>query len=289
MDIYNRNEVLVYQHNIKLPVFEGPLDLLLTLIKKNRINIYDIPINKITEEYLKATGINGFDPNRSVNIELGGEFIVMAANLIYIKSLMLLPQDILDGNEIRENDDPRSELVNRLIEYQKVKEFSLFLENKPILGRDVFNINIDINNVNVRDFGNLDEETSEIVAYKYKTDGDFLYNANIFVLAENFYSIFVESKKRNESYELKKQNFSIREKIIEIVNLLKTVRVTTFSELTSKYVSKEESAASFLAILEMSRLIIINLEQLEDFGEIYLSLANKNRTISYNTKIANIT
>ena len=289
MDIYNRNDVLVYQHNIKLPVFEGPLDLLLTLIKKNRINIYDIPINKITEEYLKATGINGFDPNRSVNIELGGEFIVMAANLIYIKSLMLLPQDILDGNEIRENDDPRSELVNRLIEYQKVKEFSLFLENKPILGRDVFNINIDINNVNVRDFGNLDEETSEIVAYKYKTDGDFLYNANIFVLAENFYSIFVESKKRNESYELKKQNFSIREKIIEIVNLLKTVRVTTFSELTSKYVSKEESAASFLAILEMSRLIIINLEQLEDFGEIYLSLANKNRTISYNTKIANIT
>jgi len=103
-------------YKVKLEVFEGPLDLLLYLIKKEEIDIYDIPIAKITDQYLEYLELM-----KLLDLNIAGEFLVMAATLIHIKSRMLLPPDQLEGEE-KEEEDPRAELVRRLLEYKKFKE-----------------------------------------------------------------------------------------------------------------------------------------------------------------------
>ena len=117
-------------YEVKLDIFEGPLDLLLYLIKKNEIDIYDIPIAFITEQYLKHLEIM-----KSLNLDLAGEYLVLTATLIHIKSKMLLP--VQDGDE-EDESDPREELVRQLLEYQAFKEASLDLDKRFLLGRDVF-------------------------------------------------------------------------------------------------------------------------------------------------------
>jgi segregation and condensation protein A len=117
---------------IQLENFEGPLDLLLHLIKKNEMDVYDIPMAEITRQYLSI-----LDAMKSLNLDLAGEFLLMAATLLHIKSKMLLPKIVEDELE-EEEEDPRAELVRRLLEYQKYKEVSLTLESKPQLGRDLF-------------------------------------------------------------------------------------------------------------------------------------------------------
>ncbi|GIW45325.1 MAG: segregation and condensation protein A [Candidatus Binatia bacterium] len=117
-------------YRVRLEVFEGPLDLLLHLIKKNEVQITDIPISVITEQYLKY-----LDWMRELRLDVAGEFLVMAATLMLIKSRMLLPAD----EEFEEDDgDPRQELVQQLREYQKYREAALALAERPLLGRDVF-------------------------------------------------------------------------------------------------------------------------------------------------------
>src|SRR5512146_1553806 len=110
-------------YKIKLPVFEGPLDLLLHLIRENKIDIYDIPISFITGRYLEYIALM-----KELNLEIAGEFLVMAATLVHIKSRMLLPVDEHAGDEERE--DPRLELVQRLLDYQTFKEASCILREK---------------------------------------------------------------------------------------------------------------------------------------------------------------
>ena len=118
-------------YEIKLEVFEGPLDLLLFLIKKNEIDIYNIPIAAITEEYLKH-----LEAMKSLNLDLAGEYLVMASTLVHIKSRMLLPVSE-DESEIDE-EGPRAELVRQLLEYKAFKEAALDLGKRNLLGRDVF-------------------------------------------------------------------------------------------------------------------------------------------------------
>ncbi len=119
-------------YEIKLDIFEGPLDLLLYLIRKNEIDIYNIPIALITEQYLEY-----LDMMRSLNLDLAGEYLVLAATLIHIKSKLLLPP--AEGEEEEEEgEDPRAELVQQLLEYQAFKEAALSLETRPLLDRDVF-------------------------------------------------------------------------------------------------------------------------------------------------------
>ncbi len=119
-------------YEIKLDIFEGPLDLLLYLIRKNEIDIYNIPIALITEQYLEY-----LDLMRSLNLDLAGEYLVLAATLIHIKSRMLLPP-VEGDDEAEEGEDPRAELVQQLLEYQAFKEAALNLEERPLLERDVF-------------------------------------------------------------------------------------------------------------------------------------------------------
>ena len=119
-------------YRVKLDVFEGPLDLLLYLIRKNEVDIYDIPIAEITRQYLEMLNVM-----RTLNLDIAGEFLVMAATLTHIKSRMLLPAPPA-GEEEEEGEDPRKELVDRLLEYERFKEAAQSLENKDILERDVF-------------------------------------------------------------------------------------------------------------------------------------------------------
>ncbi|MDH3998596.1 MAG: segregation/condensation protein A, partial [Desulfuromonadales bacterium] len=119
-------------YSVHLENFEGPLDLLLHLIKKNEMDIYDIPMAEITSQYLAI-----LDTMKTLNLDVAGEFLLMAATLIHVKSKLLLPKVAEDETE-EEEDDPRAELVRRLLEYQKYKEVSLTLDDSPQLYRDVF-------------------------------------------------------------------------------------------------------------------------------------------------------
>ena len=125
------NEEQTTGYAIKLDIFEGPLDLLLYLIKKNEIDIYNIPIATITEQYLQYIKMI-----KSLNLDLAGEYLVMASTLIHIKSKMLLPEPEEPDEE--DEEDPRAELVRQLLEYQAFKEAAANLQKRPLLERDVF-------------------------------------------------------------------------------------------------------------------------------------------------------
>src|SRR5512135_2949259 len=118
-------------YRVKLDVFEGPLDLLLHLIKRNEVEIVDIPIAGITEQYLAY-----LEMMRELNLDIAGEFLVMAATLTLIKSRMLLPPS--EGDEEEEEADPRADLVRQLLDYQRYREAALELSERPLLHRDVF-------------------------------------------------------------------------------------------------------------------------------------------------------
>jgi segregation and condensation protein A len=270
---------LSFYPNVTLQAYDGPLDLLLTLIKKNKINIYDIPIVEITDQYLEAIGLNEENAAFSYdtfNLDLGGDFIVMAAQLIYIKSVMLLPKQS-DGGESYENEndaaDPRSELTDMLLEYRKVKEVSYFLNNRPILGRDVFEIKVFKND--------------ETLLEKIESAENTIFDANIFILSKYFYNKMSESQNRINIYEVTRENFSVKEKIIEIMETLGTVRDLEFGKLVKDSTCKDELFTYFLALLEMARLVLINLNQIQLFGEIYISLT-ANALIEYRSKIASM-
>ncbi len=265
-------------NNVSLQAYDGPLDLLLSLIKKNKINIYDIPIASITDQYLNTIGLNEdmlATSLLSFNLDSSGDFIVMAAQLIYIKSLMLLPsyydkeKNMTDDEDI----DPRTELANMLIEYQKVKEVAFFLDSRPILGRDVFEINVF-----------RKDKPSEPEQEKSK---EILFDANIFILSEYFYYKMTEAKKRINTYEVAKERFSIKDKIIEIMEKFSIAERIIFSGLMKEAASKDELFTYFLALLEMSRLILINLDQMQPFGEIYISPV-AGGVLNYKPKIINI-
>lgn len=264
-------------NNVNLQSYDGPLDLLLSLIKKNKINIYDIPIIEITNQYLNAIGLDEDRINASLtgfNLDSSGDFIVIAAQLIYIKSLMLLPSyDKEKSGDDDENIDPRTELADMLIEYQKVKEVAFFLDNRPILGRDVFEINI------FRKDNPFEPEQ--------KKPQETLFEANIFILSEYFYYKITEAQKRINVYEVTKENFSIKDKIIEIMEGFVMAERITFSELVKEVGCKDELFTYFLALLEMSRLILINLDQIQPFGDIYI-LPVGNSIFTYKSKIVNI-
>ena len=120
-------------YQIKLPIFEGPLDLLLHLIREHEINIYDIPIAFITQQYLEYIELL-----KNLNLEIAGEFLVMASTLIYIKSRTLLPKSEVGADMEEEGEDPREELVRKLLEYKKYKEAAGLLRDKEIAYKNVF-------------------------------------------------------------------------------------------------------------------------------------------------------
>jgi len=231
-------------YKVKLPVFEGPLDLLLYLIKKEELDIYDIPIALITEQYLEY-----LEMMKLLDLNIAGEFLVMAATLIHIKSKMLLPQEE-KMDEIQVEEDPRAELVKRLIEYKKFKEAAFSLNDMEKKQRDVFSIKAQ---------PAFDKES--------ENDNDDGFEANIFDLITAFVKV-VKNFSKDDFHRVARDEFTVSQKIHDLYHMLVMRPAIHFYDLFKDTKNKLEAITLFMALLELIRLNEVVVVQKEMFGEI---------------------
>ncbi|MGE5893201.1 MAG: segregation and condensation protein A [bacterium] len=232
-------------YNIKVPVFEGPLDLLLHLIREHKIDIYDIPIALITGQYLQY-----LEMMKELNLEIAGEFLVMAATLIHIKSRMLLPAD--ETVSVEEQEDPRLELVQRLLEYQALKEAALSLREKEETWRDYFRREP------------APDEKAEAEAEKDLS----LFDLSLFDLIGAFRK-FLE-KAPLEAAEITRETLTVKDKIAFIVDRLSSEEAVPFEELFAGDRTKAQMVVTFIALLEIIRLGLARAYQDKEFGVIWI-------------------
>ena len=229
-------------YKVQLPVFEGPLDLLLYLIKKDEINIYDIPITRITDQYLEH-----LDVMKLLDLEIAGEFILMAATLMHIKSKMLLPAEETE-EEVAEEVDPREELVRKLIEYKKFKEAAGQFRQIQEKQRDSF----------ARLPG------AERQAFESK---DSYFEASLFDLITAFSKVLKEIPK-GAFHRVIQDEFTVSDKIHDILHLLVEKSVIYFSRLFQGARNKNEIVTIFLALLELVKIKELIVRQKAPFAEI---------------------
>ena len=235
-------------YKVKLEVFEGPLDLLLYLIKQDEIDIYDISLERITSQYLEY--LQAF---KELNIELAGEFIVMAANLIYLKSRSLLPRDQQPPEEDASEDDPRWELIRQLIEYKKFKEAASELNLRALEQERIF----------VR-------ETALTSAIQEPLR---LGEVGIFQLIGAFQTVIKRIEARQDVQEIFSERFTVSEKIDSILQRIATGNRFRFSDLFGGAASRVEVVVTFLALLELIRLRQVRAVQKNVFKEIEIEAA----------------
>jgi segregation and condensation protein A len=221
------------EYEVKLEIFEGPLDLLLHLIHKNEVDIFDIPITTITEQYLAY-----LDMMKALNISVAGDFLVMASTLIHIKSKMLLP----GINEGDEDEDPRDEITRPLLEYMRLKEMAEELSEREILGKDVF----------TRQDFSLDQE--QIDAEVPRLD------VSLFQLIDAFKRI-MEKLEPGADLTLEHEKWSIKEKSQLIVSFLKQRGEMFFDEIFTEDRNVSELIVTFLALLELVHTGLVRVFQ----------------------------
>ncbi len=226
---------------VKLPAFEGPLDLLLHLIKKHEINIYDIPISLITGQYLEYLSLM-----TSLNLTVAGEFLVMAATLIHIKSKTLLPPSETDGEE--DEEDPRVDLVMRLLEYQRFKDAAHGFESRENEWREVF-----------------------YRPASHGTDGPMdeinLVDMSLFDLLEALRGV-MERAPEKKSLEIVVDELSVQDRMSLILDRLESDESITFTSLFDDDTTRLAMIVTFLALLELIRLKRVRIIQAELFGAI---------------------
>src|SRR6266480_3296285 len=225
------------QLKITLGDFEGPLDLLLYLIRQEQVNIYDIPIARITDEYLRYLNLM-----QELDLALAGDFLVMAAQLIEVKSRMLLPRDPLAPAE--EIEDPRAELVNRLLEHEKFKAAAQMLWSRATVERAVFK----------RAEIETDKNNPEVVV-------------GLFDLLRVFQEILARHKEE-VMLEIEREEVSMAEMIDRLRNMVRSAGELNLMKFFERAQSRRELVVAFLSVLELVRLSEIALEQRETFGEI---------------------
>jgi segregation and condensation protein A len=230
---------------VQLEIFEGPLDLLLHLIKKNEVSITDIPIATITEQYLATLELM-----QSLNLDVAGEFLVMAATLIHIKSRMLLPAGDDEPDE-DEGSDPRDELVRRLLEYQRFKEAADQLERREILSRDVF----------VRAAAPAEENPP--AAFR---------ELSVFELLAALGRVLNRLPK-DDIHEVTLEKITVREKMTLLLDTLRSNGQVLFESLFSKVKSRMEVVVTFLAMLELVKNRAVRIFQGEATGPIIIEAA----------------
>ncbi|MDB6113368.1 MAG: scpA 2 [Lacunisphaera sp.] len=232
-------------YRIKLPVFEGPLDLLLFLIRKNELDIYDIPISTVTKQYLEV-----IYALKELQVEVAGEFFVMAATLMEIKSRMLLPkhQQAIDLNADEDDLDPRWELVHQLLQYKKFKEAA------GNLGA----MSLDAQNMLGRPAGSAFAPSSER-PLKH-VDRIDLWNSFNFVLRRLAEKLVVG--------EIHAEQVTVSDQMEYVLEQLRTRKSFVFSALFAEKISLRRLVATFLAVLELTRLRKLQLEQTEAFTDI---------------------
>lgn len=227
-------------YRVRLTQFEGPLDLLLHLIRRDKINIYDIPISHITREYLAY-----IEMMKELQLELAGEFFVMAATLMRIKAQMLLPR----RPEEEEEEDPREELVRNLLEYRKFKEAAQHLAEKEMGRRQVF-----------------PRPAAKPPGDENKTGP---MEVTLFDLLGAFKKV-LDDLKKNVSYRIERETFTITDKIEEIQNRLQDRSEVLFTELFGGRFNKVEVIVTFLALLELVRMGELIARQVSGGSDIWL-------------------
>jgi segregation and condensation protein A len=231
-------------YTVKLDIFEGPLDLLLYLIRKNEVDIYDIPIALITEQYLEY-----LDLMTVLNLDIAGDFLVMAATLAKIKSKMLLPPSV-DSEEGEEEDDPRAELMEHLLEYQQYKEVADRLKNRELLEKDIFTRT------------QIEEHIPEL------DKNSAVIEASLFDLVDALKKVIERKDLPGNLMEVAVEKISVREKIGEILSTVKKNQQIIFQSLFDGLSTKYEIIVAFLALLELIRLRAIKVFQVHPHGEI---------------------
>ncbi len=245
-------------YEIKLDIFKGPLDLLLHLIESNEIDIYNIPIALITEKYLEY-----IHTLQLLNLEGVGEFIVMAATLMQIKAKMLLPQlaNNEDGEFLIEEDDPRWELAQKLIEYKRIKEATELLKQCEAKQAQIY----------LRSSGDFAD-------LKIGAPGDPLKDLSLADLMKAFQAV-LESQEKPELDAVPKQVVSLQQRMAEIMELVTQEKHLFFCKVFSMLQTKIDLITCFLAILELIKLKKILAYQDSIFGEIMLTLIEEEVTV----------
>ncbi len=230
---------------VQLEIFEGPLDLLLHLIKRNEVSITDIPIATITEQYLATLEVM-----QTFNLDVAGEFLVMAATLIHIKSRMLLPMAD-DEEDEEEGTDPRQELVRRLLEYQRYKDVADQLERRELLTRDVF----------VRSAA----PAEEIPAPGFR-------EVSVFELLTALKRV-LDRLPKDAFHEVMLEKITVREKMTLLLDHLRTQGKILFESLFAEVTTRMEVIVTFLAMLELVKVRAIRIFQEEASGPIQIEAA----------------
>jgi segregation and condensation protein A len=230
-------------YNIKLPVFEGPLDLLLHLIRDNKVDIYDIPISFITSRYLEY-----IEMMKELNLEIAGEFLVMAATLVHIKSRMLLPPD--EDVEPEQMEDPRLELVQRLLEYQAYKDAASILKEREDEALKLFS-------------RNPQEEEEEGVSPEL-----YLFDVNLFDLMGAFKKLLDSAPP--EVRTITRETLTVKERMLTIVEMIENLESIRFEEIFRESATRTRMIVTFLALLELLRLGLARVYQEKEFGSIWI-------------------
>ena len=242
-------------YQVALPDFEGPLDLLLHLIQQHELDISNIPIAFVSKKYVEYITVM-----HNLNIDLASEYLVMAATLAHIKSKTLLPFEPKGQDDDEADDlDPRSELVRRLLEYQKYKDAAKSLGESPVLGRDVF----------LRG------------APAPEVDGPApLAQVSVFKLFDAFQKL-IKRAKVVEEHEIGVDRISISERILQLTDLLKGKGRVAFDALFNEEVTRSDLVVTFLALLEMTRLKMMNVIQESSLApiEVELTLLDEHQEV----------
>lgn len=232
-------------YQVRIENFEGPLDLLLHLIKKNEINIYDIPVAIIAQQYLEY-----LEAMEELNLNVAGDFLVMAATLLQIKSKMLLPVDERAEDD-EDGPDPREELVRRLLEYKTFKEAARQLDDQEKMWREVF----------WREETPLDEEVEEDLP---------LENVSLFDLVDALKEV-LERNPSSRLIEIVPDNLTVRERMNLILEMLEGKDSVSFAALFKGSSHRMVIVVTFLALLELMRVRVVRVFQAETFGPILVS------------------
>ena len=231
-----------------LEAFEGPLDLLLYLIKRQNLNILDIPVTEITQQYIDYINLM-----EEIKLELAGEYLLMAAMLAEIKSRMLLPRPEV----LEEEDDPRAELVRRLQEYERFKLAAEDLDSLPRLERDIVIANA--------------EAPNKSVVIK-------LPEVTLKELLVAFHDV-LKRVEMNSELHLKKETLSVRQRMVEIINRIHTKKFIDFIDLFNPIEGRIGVAITFLAILELLKDATIEVVQNEEFAPIHIRVSSSVHSI----------
>ncbi len=237
-------------YKIKLELFEGPLDLLLYLVKKDHLNIYDIPISQVTEQYLAYLELM-----KILDLNIAGEFLVMAATLMQIKSKMLLPAQ--ENEEQLEEDDPRQDLMKQLLEYERFKEIAQELKKREIQQQDIFKR------------PKILEKGPSVALPDAPPEAPAYFEASIFDLISAFSRAMADTP-RDIFYNVIKDEYTVEQKVHAILHDLLLKTSMTLSELFLQAKTKVEIVVTFLAVLELTRMKEILAVQQEAFGEIQI-------------------